>query len=127
MRALVLATLLHAATAGTRVRDDYALRADHDHDSVERVHQVRPPPRRTRRGRRRARNKPSPRSAGAARAPGSGSRGSAIHNAPLHSPLPRAWSHSIRHRAQMKPYVGDADEQNFVHKVRPPSARPPLG
>ena len=127
MRALVLATLLHAATAGTRVRDDYALRAEHDHDSVERRAPGPPPATPDAPGRRRARNNPSPRSVGAARAPGSGSRGSAIHNAPLHSPLPRAWSHSIRHRAQMKPYVGDADEQKFVHKVRPPSARPPLG
>ena len=124
MRALVLATLLHAAAAESRVRDDYALRAEHDHDSVERVHQVRPHATPDAPGRRRARNNPSPRSAGAARAPGSGSRGSAIHNAPLHSPLPRAWSHSRRHRVQMK-YVGDADEQKFVHKVRPPSARPP--
>lgn len=127
MRALVLATLLHAASAGTRVRDDYALRADHDHDSVERVHQVRPHATPDAPGRWRARNNPSPRSAGAARAPGSGSRGSAMRSAPLHSPLPRAWSHSRRHRAQMKPYVGDADEQTIGHKVRPPSARPPLG
>ena len=41
MHALLLAALLHAAAAETRFRDDYVLRAEHDHDSVERAHKVR--------------------------------------------------------------------------------------
>ena len=115
MHALLLAALLHAAAAETRFRDDYALRAPHDPESVEVSHQVR---RRASLSQELALNHDEPnllggRGAGA----GIGRQGARVR--PCLSPLLRVTSPPRRLRSQVKLPGGDAHDTRSATRCGP--------